>query len=265
LPFVRRVHWTIEIPIPEESVMTKKTMWLPLVGLSVIGMVTLVAWADDGQEEEVTLDQVPAAVKTTILRESAGDKITEIERETRNGKTVYEAEFLRDGKEIEIHIAPDGTVLGREVEELEDDEDDLTIDQLPEPARAALLKLAGGARIVEVEREREHGAMIYEAAWVKNGTQHEAEVTAEGALLELEETIPAEKAPAAVRAAIAKYFGAHTKVVVEETMIVVYEVEAKINGKDKELLIFPTGRVHEESDDDDEHDGDDDDDDDDDD
>jgi uncharacterized membrane protein YkoI len=195
LPFVRRVHWTIEIPIPEESVMTKKTMWLPLVGLSVIGMLTLVAWADDGQEEEVTLDQVPAAVKTTILRESAGDKITEIERETRNGKTVYEAEFLRDGKEIEIHIAPDGTVLGREVEELEDDEDDLTIDQLPEPARAALLKLAGGARIVEVEREREHGAMIYEAAWVKNGTQHEAEVTAEGALLELEETIPAEKAP----------------------------------------------------------------------
>jgi uncharacterized membrane protein YkoI len=262
LAVVRQAHWTIEVSIPKESVMTKKTMWLSMVGLSVIGMLTLVAWADDGQEEEVTFDQVPAAVKTTILRESAGAEITEIERETRNGKTVYEAEFLRDGKEIEIQIAPDGTVLGREVEGPEDDEDDLTIDQVPEPARAALLKLAGGARIVEVEREKEHGALVYEAAWVKNGTQHEAEVTAEGALLELEETITVEKAPAAVRAAIAKHFGAGTKVVVEKTMIVVYEVEAKINGKEKELLVFPTGRVHEESDDDDEHDDDDDDDDD---
>jgi hypothetical protein len=61
-----------------------------------------------------------------------------------------------------------------------------------------------------------------------------------------------------VRAAIAKHFGAGTKVVVEKTMIVVYEVEARIDGKEKELLIFPTGRVHEESDDDHDDDGDDD-------
>ena len=57
--------------------MTKKAMWLPLIGLSVVGMVTLVAWAGDEQEEEVTLEQVPAAVKATILKESAGGRITD--------------------------------------------------------------------------------------------------------------------------------------------------------------------------------------------
>ncbi len=241
--------------------MTKKAMLLPLIGLGVIGMVTLVAWAGDEQEEEVTLDQVPAAVKATILKESAGGKITEIERETKNGKTVYEAEFLRNGQEIEIKIAPDGTVLGREVEGEEDDEDDLTIDQVPEPARAALLELAGGAKIVKAEHEREHGVLVYEAEWVKNGTKHEAAVTADGTLIEIEEIIPVDRAPAAVRAAITKHFGGNAKVVVEKKMIVVYEVEVRIDGKERELLVFPTGRVHEDSDDDHEDDDDEDDDD----
>lgn len=241
--------------------MTKKTMMLPLLCLCVITMVALAARAGGGHEEDVTLEQVPAAVKATILKESAGAKITEIERETKNGKVTYEAEFLRDGKEIEIKIAPDGTLLGREIEDEDDDEDDLTIDQVPAQARQALLKLAAGAKITKVEREREHGVLVFEAKWVKDGTAHEAEVTADGALIEIEETIPADKAPAAVRAAIAKHFGSKARVTVEKKMIVVYEAKAKIDGKEKELLIFPTGRVHEEpDDDDDDHDDDDDDD-----
>lgn len=227
---------------------------LPLIGLGVVGTLAFVAWAAQEDEEQVTLDQIPAAVKATILKESAGGKITEIERETKNGKTVYEAEFLLDGNEIEIKVAPDGTLLGREVEHEGDDEDDLTLDQVPEAARAALLKLAGGARILKAEREREHGVLVYEAQWAANGTKHEAAVTADGTLIETEEIVPAERAPAAVRAAIAKHFGANAKVVVEKKMIVVYEVEAKVDGKEKELLVFPTGRVHEDADDDDDDD-----------
>lgn len=239
--------------------MKRNKALLSLIGLGVVGTLTFAAWAAQEHEEQVTLDQVPAAVKATILKESAGGKITEIERETKNGKTVYEAEFLLNGKEIEVKIAPDGTLLGREVEDEGDDEDDLTIDQIPEPARAALLKLAGDAKITEAECEREHGVLVYEAGWVAGGIQYEAAVTADGALVETEETIPAKKAPAAVRAAIAKHFGANAKVVVEKKMIVVYEVEAKVDGKEKELLVFPTGRVHEEHDDDDDDHEDDDD------
>jgi uncharacterized membrane protein YkoI len=229
-------------------------MLLSAVGLSVVGLLTLVAWATQVHEEEVTLDQVPAAVKATILKESAGGKITEIERETKHGKVTYEAEFIINGREVEIEIAPDGTILGRETETEEDDEDDLPVGQVPEPARAALMELAGGAKIVNFERDREHGVVLYEAEWVTNGTEHEAAVTADGALVEIEEVIPVEKAPAAVRDAIAKHFPPNAKLVVEKTMIVVYEVEARIDGKEKELLVFPTGRVHEEADDDDDDD-----------
>jgi uncharacterized membrane protein YkoI len=248
----------------KESAMTKSKVLLPVIGLGVVGMLTFGAWAGRADEEEVALEQVPAAVRATILKESAGGRITEIERETTNGKTVYEAEFVLNGDEIEIKVAPDGTLLGREVEQEGDDEDDLTIDQMPEPARGVLLKLAGGAKIVKAEREKEHGVLVYEAEWVVNGTKHEAAVTADGTLIETEEIVPVEKLPAAVRSAIAKHFGPKAKVVVEKKMIVVYEIEARGNGKEQELLVFPTGRVHEDADDDHEDDDDNEDDDDDD-
>jgi len=240
--------------------MGKRAMLPALISLGVFGLVNLVVWAGDEREEEVTLDQVPTAVKATILKESAGGKLTEIERELKNGKTTYEAEFLLDGREIEIRIAPDGTLLGREVEGKDDDGSDLRMNQVPGPARAALRKLAGGARIVGLEREMENGVLVYEAEWVAGGSRHEAAVMADGTLLETEEVVPVEQAPAAVQAAITKHFGG-AKVIVAKQMIVVYEVEAEVNGQERELYVFPTGRVHDEPDDDQDDDDEDDDDD----
>ena len=82
----------------------------------VIATIALAGLASAQEEVEVSLDQVPKAVQETILREAAGGKITEIEQETKDGKTMYEAEYKRDGREIEIKIAPDGRLLGRKIE-----------------------------------------------------------------------------------------------------------------------------------------------------
>jgi len=100
--------------------------------VSVIGLGLLfgvpIGKAEEGKgkkkEEKVTIDQVPPAVKATILREAGGNKIEEIEKETKDGKTVYEAEWKADGKEIELTVAEDGTVLKKKVEEGDKDEDD---------------------------------------------------------------------------------------------------------------------------------------------
>jgi uncharacterized membrane protein YkoI len=77
---------------------------------------------DEEDEVKVTIDQVPEAVKATILREAGDNKIKEIEAETKDGKTVYEAEWIADGKEIEIKVAADGTILKKEVEDADDDD-----------------------------------------------------------------------------------------------------------------------------------------------
>lgn len=128
---------------------------------------------------------------------------------------------------------------------------DVSKNQVPEAARKALQRLAGDAKIDEVEQEKQHGTTVYEAEWSAGGVTHEATVTADGTLIETEETVSLEDVPSAVRAAIAKHFGAVDKVVIEKKTIIVYEAEGEIDGREKELLIFPTGRVHEQEHDDD--------------
>ncbi|MCA9279260.1 MAG: PepSY-like domain-containing protein [Phycisphaeraceae bacterium] len=72
---------------------------------------------DDETDVNVTLDEVPAAVKATILANLNGGTITELERSTEDKETVYEVEV--DGTR-DFVVAEDGTYLGEE----DDDEDD---------------------------------------------------------------------------------------------------------------------------------------------
>ena len=77
---------------------------------------------DGGQEREVSLEEVPQAVRKTILREAGDHRVREVEVETRDGRTTYEAEWRTDGGEVEIKVDAEGKLLGRTVGE-DDDED----------------------------------------------------------------------------------------------------------------------------------------------
>ena len=63
--------------------------------------------------ENITLDQLPAAVKATVQREVKTGQIVEIERDQKKGQPIYEVEFVDAGVKWEIHVAPDGTLLTR--------------------------------------------------------------------------------------------------------------------------------------------------------
>ena len=75
---------------------------------------------DDGNvletEEILSMEDLPPAVQATVKAESAGGEIKELALETEDGKTFYEVEFEKNGKEYEIKIKEDGTVLEREME-----------------------------------------------------------------------------------------------------------------------------------------------------
>jgi len=79
---------------------------------------------DEAGEKEVTLEQVPAAVRETILKEAGKNPVKEVEQETRNGQTLYEAEWVADGQEVEVLVSADGKVLNRQVGDDDDDGDD---------------------------------------------------------------------------------------------------------------------------------------------
>ncbi len=229
-----------------------KMRWilLSVMGLALVGAVTVAVRAgEDEDEQEVSIDQVPAAVKATILKEAEGGRIKEVERETKHGRTIYEAEIIIDGKEVEIKVALDGTLLKKEAEDEEGDDEDededeaLPVEQVPAAARDALLELSGKAEIMKFERESEHGVVLYQAEWMTDGRKHEATVTAEGGLIELEEEVPAADVPAAVQRAAAKVFSSGAKLEYEKKTLVVYEVEGKVNGREREVVIMATGKI----------------------
>lgn len=85
----------------------KRPAWLAL-------LVSLAPWSGTATGDEVPLSQVPPAVRATIEREVGDGRLEEIERETEDGRTVYEVEFTRDNQEHEIKITEDGTVIKRE-------------------------------------------------------------------------------------------------------------------------------------------------------
>jgi uncharacterized membrane protein YkoI len=66
--------------------------------------------------------RIKALSLSTILAEAKGRTIDEIEMETEDGRTIYEAEVIMDGQETDIKVAADGTLLGKEVESEGDDD-----------------------------------------------------------------------------------------------------------------------------------------------
>lgn len=75
------------------------------------------------KEEKVKLGDCPEAVQKTIKEKANGGTIVEVEKETKkDGTVVYEAEIKKDGKEIEVVVAADGTLI--KVEQEDDDDDD---------------------------------------------------------------------------------------------------------------------------------------------
>ncbi|GIK17533.1 MAG: hypothetical protein BroJett003_24970 [Planctomycetota bacterium] len=227
------------------------------------GIVCLAAALLSAQEIQVTLDQVPAGVRATLLKEAGAGTIREIESETRNGVTTYEAEIQINGGIIEIRMDAEGNVLGRSLETPRLPAAKLTLDQVPEAARKALSGAAHGAPITAVTREQEDRTIVYEGAWTVNGASFEATVTEDGTLVEIEETVALDKAPAVVQTAVQKHF-AGAAVTIERQMIVIYEISGAVDGKTREISVFPTGRTvsgDDGDDDDDDEDEDDDDDD----
>jgi hypothetical protein len=131
--------------------------------------------------------------------------------------------------------------------------------EVPMAALEALKKLAGSASITEFAEEIEHGHKFYEGSWKGPDGNVDGLVTESGDVVELEESIPADKAPATVRAEAEKAAGKDAKVAYEKKTFIVYEIHFKKDGKGHEMIFTPDGRRFHEDGGKDEKDDDDDD------
>jgi uncharacterized membrane protein YkoI len=72
---------------------------------------------DEEDEVEMTLDQVPAAVREGLQREAGGAAVTKVEKETEHGRTGYETDVKIDGKEWEIIVDENGKLISKKLDD----------------------------------------------------------------------------------------------------------------------------------------------------
>jgi len=97
---------------------TKMNNYLKISTIAVISTMTLSACSDKDNEIEIPLSAVPASVITIVQNTLPGISLTEAEKEVKDDTVIYELEGkLINGKEYEIEITEDGTILKIELEE----------------------------------------------------------------------------------------------------------------------------------------------------
>lgn len=128
--------------------------------------------------------------------------------------------------------------------EAEEGERQVKQSEVPAAALAALKKVAGDASFTEFAEEIEHGHKFYEGSWKGPDGNVDALVTESGDVVEIEESMPAAKVPAAVRAAAEKQAGKDAKY--ERKTVYLYEIHFKKDGKGQELIFTADARPYHE-------------------
>jgi len=86
--------------------------------IAILSIITLSACSDQDKDIEIPLSEVPASVITIVQNTLPGITLTEAEKEHKDGSIIYELEGkLINGKEYEIEIAENGTIIKIELED----------------------------------------------------------------------------------------------------------------------------------------------------
>jgi hypothetical protein len=175
-----------------------KKQWIVTAALSatLVASLVLIVRAEDkekeeGDEQKIKLTEAPQAAQDALMKEAKGAKIETIDKETRDGKVVYEADAIVDGKNHEIVVDADGKVISNKLDMEEDekgekeekDEQKVSLDQVPAAVKATFAKESDGAEVKEVEKETEDGKAAYETTVSIKGKEYEIKVAEDGTLL----------------------------------------------------------------------------------
>jgi len=135
------------------------------------------------------LSDTPQAVQNAIQQHAAGRKVVDIDKETWSNKTVYEVEFEQAGRNAQIHVAEDGTIvksesagegLGKRLfglylgTQLED---------TPVAVQETIKREARGNQIVDIDKELRIGEPVYEVEIKQPTGNYEIHIAQNGTIL----------------------------------------------------------------------------------
>jgi uncharacterized membrane protein YkoI len=125
----------------------------------------------------------------------------------------------------------------------------VSLSEVPAPARAAIEGLTAGGEIKKLEKEKVGGKVIYDVEASVRGKDVEYDVASDGKVLTREESIAYDSLPAAVKTTVQKYFGSAAGLKASKEIEegkTFYEVEGSKAGSTIALKLAETGKIIEE-------------------
>jgi uncharacterized membrane protein YkoI len=227
-----------------------------LIGISATCALIAFAGNYQAQADQVPVAQVPERVLKAIKEHSQGENLEHVERDTKNGQTVYQAEFKRAGLNRRLTFSADGTLLpdrpiGDRVIGF-DRTPSMALSDLPAAVQKSVKEQQAGREIVDIDKEVWNGKPVYEVEFKEKGPNSRIHVANDGSMVlnkdrryaylgaQLSET------PAAVQATVKRTVSSAEVVDVDRESKdgrVVYDVEIKQEGMNRHLKIAADGTL----------------------
>lgn len=139
---------------------------------SAVAFVTADAY---GKETKMTVESLPASVRTAATSAAGKGKIQSVTSEMEGKHMTYEVAVTDGGHKYEHKFSADGKLL--------ESEEAVAAADLPAPVRTALEKAAGSDKILETVRVTAGDKKFYEADISEKGGVREVKVSEEGKVL----------------------------------------------------------------------------------
>ena len=138
--------------------------------------------------DKVPVSQLPENVQKAIKDYSKGEALEHVERETKNGQTVYEAEFKREGVNRHVTFAADGTLLPDQgvvnrAENALGREPAITFSDLPIAVQKTVKEQQAGRDVAKIEREMRDGKTVYNIELKDKGKNSHIYVASDGSMI----------------------------------------------------------------------------------
>src|SRR5262249_4277480 len=112
--------------------------------MKLLYVATFAVYAALAAERKVNLEDLPTAVQAAVKEQTRTATLVGITSEKEKGKTLYEVETKANGKSRDLLLDQAGIVV--------ETEEEIDMETVPAPAKAALQKRAAGGSISKVEK-----------------------------------------------------------------------------------------------------------------
>jgi uncharacterized membrane protein YkoI len=224
------------------------------------------------EQRDLKLGDLPKSVQQTFRKQAPGNvRISNINLETVDEKTVYGIEYTRAGQTDELRINEDGSLAQGQKSLSKSGRKDkgvagfdrplaatkkVSFDELPDAVKKTVRERAGSNRIEDTERGTLDGRVVYEVAFKSEGKHNELRVAEDGLVVQqiagtqirFPGSLTVEEVPPRVRQAIQAQVGSGEVNDIDKKTVdgkTVYEVGFKkeSGGAQHEIQIAEDGTV----------------------